>query len=100
MTSRMASFSSSSVGMCGSSRRSGATSLGIARRLGQIGAMTYAEIAREKAAIVERSGLLGEGGAWAGRQMVSRFFIAGFGNAEQRARWGAKLASVAISEPR
>jgi acyl-CoA dehydrogenase len=62
--------------------------------------MTYAEIAREEAAIVERSGLLGEGGAWAGRQMVSRFFIAGFGNAEQRAAWEARLASVAISEPR
>jgi acyl-CoA dehydrogenase len=62
--------------------------------------MTFIEIAREEAAIVKRSGLLGEGGAWAGRQMVSRFFIAGFGSAEQRAAWEARLASVAISEPR
>ncbi len=62
--------------------------------------MTYASIAREEAAIVERTGLLGEGGAWAGRQVVSRFFIEGFGNAEQRATWLPQLASVAISEPR
>jgi acyl-CoA dehydrogenase len=63
-------------------------------------AMTYAAIAREEAAIVERTGLLGEGGAWAGRQMVARFFIDGFGTAEQRGTWRAQLASVAISEPR
>ena len=63
-------------------------------------AMTYAAIAREEAAIVERTGLLGEGGAWAGRQMVARFFIEGFGTAEQRATWLPHLASVAISEPR
>ena len=62
--------------------------------------MSYAAIAREEAAIVERTGLLGEGGAWAGRQMVARFFIEGFGTAEQRAAWLAHLASVAISEPR
>ena len=62
--------------------------------------MTYAEIAHEEAAIVERSGLLGEGGSWAGRHVVSRFFIAGFGNAEQREAWLPHLASVAISEPR
>jgi acyl-CoA dehydrogenase len=60
--------------------------------------MTYAGIAREKAAIVERSGLLGEGEA--GRQVVARFFIDGFGSAEQRATWRSQLASVAISEPR
>jgi acyl-CoA dehydrogenase len=63
-------------------------------------AMTYAAIAREEAAIVERTGVLGEGGAWAGRQVVARFFIEGFGTAEQRDRWRAQLASVAISEPR
>ncbi len=62
--------------------------------------MSYAAIAREEAALVERTGLLGEGGAWAGRQMVARFFIAGFGTAEQRAAWLPHLASVAISEPR
>jgi acyl-CoA dehydrogenase len=60
--------------------------------------MTYATIAREKAAIVERTGLLGEGRA--GQQMVARFFIEGFGTAEQRAAWLPHLASVAISEPR
>jgi acyl-CoA dehydrogenase len=61
--------------------------------------MSYAAIAREEAAIVERSGLLGEGGAWAGRQVVSRFFIEGFGDEQQCSAWQARLASVAISEP-
>lgn len=60
--------------------------------------MSYAAIAREKAASVERTGLLGEG--LFGAQVVSRFFIEGFGNAEQRAAWSGRLASVAISEPR
>jgi acyl-CoA dehydrogenase len=60
--------------------------------------MSYSEIAREKAAIVERTGLLGEG--CAGQQMVVRFFIEGFGTPEQRAAWQSRLASVAISEPR
>ena len=63
-------------------------------------AMSYVAIAREEAAVVERTGLLGEGGAWAGRQVVARFFIEGFGNAEQRTAWLPRLASVAISEPR
>ena len=63
-------------------------------------AMSYAAIAHKEAAVVERTGLLGEGGAWAGRQVVARFFIEGFGNAEQRAKWVPHLASVAISEPR
>jgi acyl-CoA dehydrogenase len=61
-------------------------------------AMSYSEIAREKAAIVERTGLLGEG--CAGQQMVARFFIEGFGTPEQSATWQSRLASVAISEPR
>ena len=66
----------------------------------------YASIAHADAALVERTGLLGQGGSWAGRQMVARFFIAGFGNAAQRAAWlprfasGERMASVAISEPR
>jgi acyl-CoA dehydrogenase len=68
--------------------------------MGQINAMTYESIAREEAAIVERSGLLGEGGSWAGRQVVSRFFIAGFGTDVQRESWLSQLAAVAISEPR
>jgi acyl-CoA dehydrogenase len=66
----------------------------------------YAAIARGEAALVERTGLLGQGGAWAGRQMVARFFIAGFGDETQGAAWlprlasGECVASVAISEPR
>ena len=60
--------------------------------------MSYVAIAREKAAIVERTGLLGEGGATA--QVVRRFFIDGFGNDAQRAAWRSRPASVAISEPR
>jgi acyl-CoA dehydrogenase len=66
----------------------------------------YAAIARGEAALVERTGLLGKGGSWAGRQMVARFFIGGFGNEVQRAAWlprlasGECVASVAISEPR
>jgi acyl-CoA dehydrogenase len=60
--------------------------------------MSYVAIAREKTTLVERTGLLGEGRA--GQQMVARFFIEGFGTAEQRAAWLAHLASVAISEPR
>jgi acyl-CoA dehydrogenase len=62
--------------------------------------MSYAAIAREKAALVERTGLLGEGGVLAGRQVVARFFIEGFGSAAQRAAWLSHIASVAISEPR
>ena len=61
--------------------------------------MSYAAIAREKATIVERTGLLGEGGVVAGRQVVARFFIEGFGTAEQCAAWLPPIASVAISEP-
>lgn len=60
--------------------------------------MTYAAIAREKAALVERTGLLGEG--LFGSQVVVRFFIDGFGTVAQRDAWRSRLASVAISEPR
>lgn len=60
--------------------------------------MSYAAIAREKAALVERTGLLGEG--LFGSQVVSLFFIEGFGTAAQRDAWRSRLASVAISEPR
>ena len=63
-------------------------------------AMSYAAIAREEAAVVERSGLLGEGSARAGCQLVARFFIEDFGTPEQRAAWQPQLAAVAISEPR
>jgi acyl-CoA dehydrogenase len=60
--------------------------------------MSYAAIAREKAEIVERTGLLGEGDA--GRKVVARFFLDGFGTLEQRERWLPHVAAVAISEPR
>jgi acyl-CoA dehydrogenase len=60
----------------------------------------YTEIARIKAALVERTGLPGVAGVWGGRQMVARFFIGGFGDADQRAAWLGRAASVAISEPR
>jgi acyl-CoA dehydrogenase len=60
--------------------------------------MPYAAIAREKATIVERTGHLGEGDA--GRQLVARFFIEGFGTDQQRAAWLPHIAAVAISEPR
>ena len=52
-----------------------------------------------KAAQVARTGLLGIGGAWGGRQMVGRWFIGGFGTAAQQAAWLGRAASVAISEP-
>ncbi len=60
----------------------------------------YAAIARTKAALVQRTGLLGVGGVWSGRQMVGRWFIAGFGTPAQQAAWLGKAASVAISEPK
>ena len=61
---------------------------------------SYLTIARTKAALVERSGLPGVAGVWGGRQMVARWFIAGFGNDAQRAAWLSRAAAVAISEPR
>lgn len=61
-------------------------------------AMSYAAIAREKAAIVERTGRLGEGSASA--QLATRFFIAGFGTPGQREMWETQVAAVAISEPK
>jgi acyl-CoA dehydrogenase len=60
--------------------------------------MSYGAIAREKAALVERTGLLGEG--LFGSHVVSRFFIDGFGTTEQRDGWQSAVVSVAISEPR
>ncbi len=60
---------------------------------------SYREIARTKALLVERSGLLGVGGIWGGRQMVARWFIEGFGSAAQKFAWLGKTAAVSISEP-
>jgi acyl-CoA dehydrogenase len=60
---------------------------------------SYLEIARIKSALVERTGLLGVGGVWGGRQMVGRWFLEGFGTAAQKAAWLGKTAAVSISEP-
>ena len=60
---------------------------------------SYQEIARIKAALVERTGLLGVGGVWGGRQMVGRWFIEGFGTAAQKSAWLGRTAAVSISEP-
>src|SRR3954454_2606807 len=60
---------------------------------------SYREIAAIKAALVERTGLLGVGGVWGGLQMVGRWFIGGFGTDAQKAAWLGKIAAVAISEP-
>ena len=65
----------------------------------------YGALARAAAALVERDGCLDEAAAWAGRQVVARFFIVGFGTAAQRAvllpllARGDALLAVAISEP-
>jgi acyl-CoA dehydrogenase len=65
----------------------------------------YSAIARAAAATVEHNGRLDQAGAWAGRQVVARFFLIGFGNAAQRAAMlpllarGEALLAVAISEP-
>ena len=63
-------------------------------------AISYTAIARTKAALVEQTGLPGVAGVWGGRQVVARWFIAGFGDADQRAAWLGRATSVAISEPR
>ena len=59
---------------------------------------SYAAIARMKAAIVARTGLLGLASVWGGRQLVYRHFLAQ-GTEAQRAAWAGKALSVAISEP-
>ncbi len=58
----------------------------------------YATIAQGKAVLVERTGRLGIGGIWGGRQLVSRHFL-GFGSDAQRAAWTGRPLAVAISEP-
>ncbi|MSP00261.1 MAG: acyl-CoA dehydrogenase [Acetobacteraceae bacterium] len=60
---------------------------------------SYLEIARIKAALTERTGLLGVGGVWGGRQMTGRWFVDGFGSEAQKAAWLGRTAAVAISEP-
>jgi acyl-CoA dehydrogenase len=58
----------------------------------------YATIARMKARIAERTGLLGLSSVWGGRQLVFRHFLS-FGTAGQRAAWAERNLAVAISEP-
>jgi acyl-CoA dehydrogenase len=66
---------------------------------------SYRAIAAAEQAIAAKTGLLGLASGFAARQMIARFFIGGFANAEQRARWlpriaaGEVCAAVAISEP-
>ncbi len=60
---------------------------------------SYRDIARIKAALVERTGLLGVGGVWGGRQLVGRWFIDGFGTSAQKTAWLGQTAAVSISEP-
>ena len=60
---------------------------------------SYVEIARVKAAMVQRTGVLGVSGAWGGRQLVGRFFVGGFGSDAQRAQWAGRALAVGISEP-
>jgi acyl-CoA dehydrogenase len=59
----------------------------------------YAAIARTKASLVQRTGLLGISSVWGGRHLVYRHFLAA-GTDAQRAAWRAKALAVAISEPK
>lgn len=73
-------------------------------RVGLDGTGGHAAIARATSKLAERTGLLGLASAWAARQLVARFFIAGFAGEAQRAYWMPRLtnsacAAVAISEP-
>jgi acyl-CoA dehydrogenase len=66
---------------------------------------SYRAIAAAEQAIAAKTGLLGLASAFAGRQMVARFFLGGFANQEQRATWLPRVAAgevcsvIAISEP-
>ena len=60
---------------------------------------TYSAIACAMEHLVAQTGSLGIASVWGVRQLVYRFFIAGFGDAAQRAAWTGRTASVAISEP-
>jgi acyl-CoA dehydrogenase len=59
----------------------------------------YATIARIKAMLVERTGLLGVASVWGGRQLVGRHFLS-FATDVQRAEWFGRPLAVAISEPK
>ncbi len=65
----------------------------------------YAAIAAAERAMIAGGGSPGLGSAFGSHQMVARYFIERFGDADQRAEWlpalasGKVTASVAISEP-
>lgn len=58
----------------------------------------YMTIAQTKAALVERTGLLGVASVWSGRQLIFRHFLS-FGTTEQKMEWSGCALAVAISEP-
>ncbi len=60
----------------------------------------YAALARIKALLVERTGLLGIATLWGGPQLVFRHFLRGFGSQAQQDAWASRVLAVAISEPR
>jgi acyl-CoA dehydrogenase len=62
-------------------------------------AADYTTIARTKALLVERTGLLGVASVGGGPQLVFRHFLS-FGTDVQRAEWAGKAVAVAISEPK
>src|SRR6187431_1035157 len=65
---------------------------------------SYGAIAFAEQSIAAKTGLLGLASAFAARQVIARFFIAGFANQDQRAAWLPRIAAgevctaVAISE--
>ena len=61
---------------------------------------SYLAIAFVKAALTERTGLVGVGSAWAGRQVIGRAFLDRYATPAQLERWRGRAASVAISEPK
>ena len=67
---------------------------------------SYASIAAAERVLVEEGQSTGLAGVWGGHLMVARWFIAGFANAAQQARYlpdvacGALTMGVAISEPK
>src|SRR5882724_1296864 len=54
---------------------------------------SYRAIAAAEQAIAAKTGLLGLASGFAARQMIARFFIAGFADAGQRATWLPRIAA-------
>src|ERR1700694_484271 len=53
---------------------------------------SYRAIAAAEQAIAAKTGMPGLASGFAARQMIARFFIGGFANAEQRATWLPRIA--------